>query len=81
MVESMAVTYKAEAYRDETGAWCGAVEALHAYTGATSFRQLRANLSEAVEVSLDDLSETVNIELYVRVDDLAEAAAELGHAS
>lgn len=77
----MTVTYKAEAYRDETGAWCGAVESLHAYTDATSFLELRANLSEAVQASLDDLSEPIDVEMYVRVDDLADAAAELGHAS
>lgn len=81
MVERVTTTtYKADAYRDETGTWCGGVDALHAYTDAATLQELRSNLAEAVQASLDEPDQPYAIEVYVRVDDLAAAAAELGRA-
>jgi predicted RNase H-like HicB family nuclease len=73
-------TYKAEAYRDENGTWCARVDELHANTDARSFRELRSNLAEAIEVSFDEiLTEPFTVEIYVREEDLtAAAAAECG---
>lgn len=72
--------YKADAYRDETGTWCGGVDALHAYTDAATLQELRSNLAEAAQASLDEPDQTCAIEVYVHVDDLATAVVELGQA-
>ena len=74
-------TYRAIAFRDEDGAWCARVEELHANTDADSFAELRPNIIEAVEVSLDDAREPFTVELYVREEDVPASAAELGRAS
>lgn len=81
MAKPVTTTYKAEVSRDETGAWCAGVEALHAYTDGATFAELRASLAEAVNASLDDAGEEFAVELYVKVDDLQAAAMELGDAS
>ena len=73
-------TYHAEAFRDETGIWCARVDVLAANTQAGSFLELRANLLDAIEVSLDE-SEPFAVEIFVHIADLHAAADELGRAS
>ena len=78
----MTTTYHAEAFRDETGTWCARVDVLAANTQAASFLELRANLVDAVEVSLDEpAAEPFAVEIYVHTADLQAAADELGRAS
>lgn len=74
-------TYRAHAYRDESGTWCASVEALHANTDAESFLDLRANLADAVAVSIDAPVEDYAIELYVHDSDVDAAAEEMRRAS
>jgi predicted RNA binding protein YcfA (HicA-like mRNA interferase family) len=78
---SMTTTFHAEAFRDETGTWCASVEALGANTQAASFLELRANLADAVEVSLDPPAGPFAVEIYVHTADLQAAVDELGRAS
>ena len=54
----MTTMFRALAYRDENGAWCGRVDELHANTDADSFAEMRSNLADAVQVSLDEPAAT-----------------------